>query len=65
MVVAVTNMHYGESPYLWPSTAAKEALLDWSEVPLAGATAHALHRAGFVALRRRRAPGALCSFRAD
>ena len=40
MVVAVTNMHYGESPTLWPATAAKEALLEWSEVPLEGATAH-------------------------
>ncbi len=40
MVVVVTNMHYAESPALWPSTPAKQAALDWSEVALEGETAH-------------------------
>ncbi len=41
MVVAVTNMHYREAPNLWPETPDKQAQMQWSEVVLEGANAHA------------------------
>ena len=44
MVVAVTNMHYREAPYLKPDTKTKEQQLEWSEVVLEGDTAYNFDR---------------------
>ncbi|MGU9956900.1 MAG: hypothetical protein ACNYPI_04465 [Arenicellales bacterium WSBS_2016_MAG_OTU3] len=40
LVVAITNMHYIESPSLTPTTEEKRARLNWHEIELDGNTAH-------------------------
>ena len=40
MVVVITNMFYGEAPWLFPNRPEAQARLNWREVALDGATAH-------------------------